>query len=250
VEHLKGENTKLKHRNSELQQENQGLLIQIQALQEGFDVERTSQRLTIQQEISRELWSQNQTKDVALDRLCSSSQVTANDLRMSQQEKRKLENKCHDLDGRLRTTENSFKELQQEMIDLDVVELYRAWSPIDDLKERHRKLEDTCRDLQCMVKKQESALQLKDHKLKEFQEEHSLAVFHGFVGPNPKQDHHRISALPNLYASRFFSDAWGMHMWKRIHNKNQVCLARPSPRPPSSYLFPSVGRLLQRLPVK
>merc|ERR1712046_175635 len=160
-----------------------------------------------------------------------------------------LENKCYDLDSRLRATENSLKELQKEMIDLDVAELYRAWSPSDDLKERHRKLEDTCRDLQGMVKKQESALQLKELKLKELEEEHRFAVFRGLVGSNPKQDHQRISALPSLYASRFFSDAWCMHMWKRIYSQNQVGLTRPSPMRPSSYLFPSIGRLMQRLPI-
>lgn len=160
-----------------------------------------------------------------------------------------MKTSCRDMDYRLRAAESSLQELRQEIADLDVVELYRAWSPNDNLKEQHRKLEQKYNDLQTKMRVQDRVLQGKDLKLKELEEKQSFVVLSNWLDPNTKHDPVGALASPNFQQSRFFLDDWCMHMHGRLRNRREVCIPQPQWRP-GFHLFPSLGRLLQRLPVK
>jgi chromosome segregation ATPase len=245
---LESENAKLKQSTYEMQQENQRLQTEIHALQArtfDYDPEWTNLKLTIQREISRELWSESAANELELDRLRKMDVLR----KLQEEEKRQLENKCRDMDCRLRAAESSLEELRQEIADLDVVELYRAWSPNDDLKEQHRKLEQKYSDLQTKMRMQDRVLQGKELKLEDLEEKQSFAVLSNWLDPNPKHDLVGALASPNFQQSRFFSDDWCMHMHRRLRNRREVCIPQPQWRP-GFHLFPSLGRLLQRLPVK
>mmetsp|Transcript_5992 Transcript_5992/g.9755 ORF Transcript_5992/g.9755 Transcript_5992/m.9755 type:complete len:371 (-) Transcript_5992:134-1246(-) len=245
---LEGENAKLKHSTYEMQQENHSLQIEIRALHAGtfhHGPEWTNSKLTIQREISRELWSDNRVKELELDRLRKMDILR----KLQEEEKRQLENKCRDMDCRLRAAESSLEELRQEIADLDVVELYRAWSPNDDLKEQHRRLEQKYGELQAKMRVQDRVLQGKDLKLKELEEKQSFVVLSNWLDHNTKHDLVGVVASPHFQQSRFFSDDWCVHMHRRLRNRKEVGIPQPQWRP-SFHLFPSLGRLLQRLPVR